>query len=657
MRRCREYSEFMLSSRTGRSAAAIVLATVCLAIVCSGILGHKSNSNQSNSQSLRGGYRATDESELEPARTRRQPKATNGPVAAVQRVGNAAQSAVRVAATKSTSDAAITEPPKLRIKQVEAHLEFGEFGPALDIAKSSSDAIERTRLLQTIVQTQMKLGEFDAALATIRHIPIPEQRKHTRGERATQLTFAGGTGADPRSLMELILNETEGPWDELVGEGGTMDFFDTGVRVTPGSVLAQLTREEHSGRIKALGISARVADLNDDMARASTLRLVSLTRLEKEVAQRLADGQPVVETMKRLAGLWQIRYVFVFPDENDIVIGGPAEGWRYNENGAAIGLETGKPTLQLDDLVTLLRTFAPGGTDTFGCSINPRQEGLKRLMEYARQSSAKGPLRAGAQVCNYVRNLQQELGMQDIVLDGIPETSRIARVIVEADYRMKLIGLGQHVAGSHVPSYFDLMTVAEQKQGTTDVLRWWLTMKYDRIVHSPDRGVFEIQGASVLCQSTNQFVTSQGKQIDTGKAEATNRLFAQNFTNRYEELAQRDPIFADLQNVFDEALVAALLHHERIADRIGWDLGVFAPGAAYRPAEYEPPREVDSVVEHRVYHGQDIVVQVAGGVRANVGEYLKNDALVKISERLEHFADKGRAPQLPEGRWWWDTAN
>ena len=133
-------------------------------------------------------------------------------------------------------------------------------------------------------------------------------------------------------------------------------------------------------------------------------------------------------------------------------------------------------------------------------------------------------------------------------------------------------------------------------------------------------------------------------------------MFAQNFTNHYEELALRDPIFADLQNIFDEALLAALLRHEGIADRIGWDLGVFAPGAAYRPAEFEPPREVDSVVNHRVYRGRDIVVQVAGGVRANMMALVMDKSMAKKSERLHQFASKGRAPQLPEGRWWWDAA-
>jgi hypothetical protein len=74
-----------------------------------------------------------------------------------------------------------------------------------------------------------------------------------------------------------------------------------------------------------------------------------------------------------------------------------------------------------------------------------------------------------------------------------------------------------------------------------------------------DRHAFEVRGSSVLCQSDNQFLNDSGQRASTGQAEPINQLFASNFTNHYQELAQRDPIFADLQGIFDLALVAALI--------------------------------------------------------------------------------------------------
>ncbi|HID20927.1 MAG TPA: DUF1598 domain-containing protein, partial [Planctomycetaceae bacterium] len=451
------------------------------------------------------------------------------------------------------ADAAIA-----RQKLIREQLEAGEFVAAMKTAEAARNPAERSRLIKMVVEAQIDAGVFDAALSALRRMPDEEQRSRVRQEITAQRSLAGGTLADFDSLINLIQNETSGPWEEIDGVGGTIDEFEQGIRVDPNGMLARLSREERTQRLKEIGATARVADLNEDVARPSQLRLVSLTRLEREVARRLADGQPVVETMKRLAGLYQVRYVFIYPDAQEILIGGPAEGWRYTETGVAVAKTSGAPTLQLDDLVTLLRTFSPAGQGIFGCSINPRQEGLRRLKAFVAQSQARGPLSAGAGVRAWVRQLQRRLGLQDIEIYGVPEESRVARVIVEADYRLKLIGIGKmRVPG--VPSFFDLLTLEEQRAATMDALRWWLTMKYDAVLHSPERDVFEIQGASVLCRSENQFITDQGKQVQTGKTEGANRLFAETFTNHYAELARHDLVFAELQNVFDLALVAALL--------------------------------------------------------------------------------------------------
>ena len=52
-------------------------------------------------------------------------------------------------------------------------------------------------------------------------------------------------------------------------------------------------------------------------------------------------------------------------------------------------------------------------------------------------------------------------------------------------------------------------------------------------------------------------------------------------------------------------------------EKAGWYFGCFAPNGAYIPKSYAVPKEVDSVVNHRIYRNKDIVVQVAGGVTTN----------------------------------------
>jgi len=180
-------------------------------------------------------------------------------------------------------------------------------------------------------------------------------------------------------------------------------------------------------------------------------------------------------------------------------------------------------------------------------------------------------------------------------------------------------------------------------------------MKYDAILHSPDHNVFEIQGPSVQCLSENQYLTEKGERVGTGQADATNRAFAANFTQHYAELAQRDIAFADLQNVFDLALVAALLKNEGVANRIGWEFGSFAPQGMYEPATYAAPREVESVANHHVYRGKDIVVQVAGGVRGDLLSVVRDRDVMKSSTTLKDMTVQAVPSNLPQGRWWWDA--
>jgi hypothetical protein len=537
-------------------------------------------------------------------------------------------------------------------KTVERQIAFGEFAAAIDTARAVADPKEKANLLGMIANAQLTAGDASAARGTTRRIEQGQRPQAAR--QAQQQALSGGVIADFQSLIRLIEEETSGPWMNRDGEGGTITEYQNGVAVSPNGLLASLKKEEHTGRLKALGVAARKVELNADVAQKSELRFVSLVQLEREASKRLTEGRSIVETMKNLVGITQLKYVIVDQQAGDVMIGGPSEAWKYDSNGNPVGVQSGRPTLQLDDLVTVLRTFSNDGTQNFGCSFNPRPEGLKQLQAFVEKSNARGPLDAGA-VRGWVHQLQSQLGPQDIELWGVPRDSRVARVVTEADYRLKMIGIGKLEGGPHVPSIFELLTVEEQKSSKLDALRWWLTMKYDSILHSPDHNVFEIHGPSVQCLSEDQYLTAKGERVGTGQASATNRTFAENFTRHYAELAQRDIAFADLQNVFDLALVAALLKNEGVAHRIGWDFGSFAPQGMYEPAVYAAPREVESVANHRVYRGKDIVVQVAGGVRGDLMSVVRDRNVMKSSETLKDMTPRAPTADLPPGRWWWDA--
>jgi len=540
-------------------------------------------------------------------------------------------------------------------KRVEGHVASGEFSKALELAKSSDRDEERSQLLEMVAKAQTAIGEYEAAFASIRMMPSKEKKtRFSREISREQSQAAGGIQADPTALINLILNQTSGPWETVDQEGGPdPDWEPNGIFVNAKGQLERNVQRDKSNLLKSLGKRARKADLNSDMAKSSSLRLVSLTRLQKEIDKGFADGKPVLQTMKYLAGLQRIQYVFVFPEENEIVIGGPAEGWKLNDAGRAIGESTEEPVLQLDDFVTVFRALGPEGEGAFGCSIVPRKDSMKKLHEF---SEASNNSKSAAGLRRFVAQLENVLGMQDVEVFGIPANSRVGTVMVDADYRLKLIGIDKMNNVASIPSYFDVLPLAMQKNPqSTNALRWWLTMQYGSLLHSEDRNVFQILDSSVRCRSENEMIDALGNRNHTGQSDPANRLFADAFTAKYDELAKEDKSFADLRNIFDLTLVAALIRSEKLDEKAGWINSSFAQNGQYHPATYDAAVEVPTVANHRTYRGRDIVIQVAGGVRADIGSILKKEGFFKMQPRLESVSKKARAPKLPQGRWWWDV--
>ena len=138
-------------------------------------------------------------------------------------------------------------------------------------------------------------------------------------------------------------------------------------------------------------IAAAKATLDPKVAAFSKLRKISLNRLE----QAILDHQgALTDEMRYLAGLLRVRYVFYYPDSKDIVMAGPAEGWVPDPAGRVVGIGSGRPVVQLQDLVVALRAFPPGGgtTPLIGCSIDPTQEGLAAMQQFLRSVNC-GPQR------------------------------------------------------------------------------------------------------------------------------------------------------------------------------------------------------------------------------------------------------------------------
>ena len=550
---------------------------------------------------------------------------------------------------------AAADPAPSSDASLAEQLAAGEFAPALDQARRASPE-RRDVLLGAVARAQAKAGEQRASLATIGSMRDDLMRGQALAETASPPPGArGGGGSANFSDLISLITSTVAPttWDE-VGGPGAIQSYTNGVLVDAMGVVRPMMDKDGGNRLNQLRQAVTHATASGQVRQSSPLRKISLPRLEREIQLRRAAGQPLDDEMLVLAGLQRIRYVFVYPETGDVVLAGPAGDWTLDRENRLVSSENGRPLVQWDDFVVITRHIFSSPDGQFGCSIDPTEEGLAKAKAFLQQS-AKKPLQPG-QRGRWLAELRDQLGRQKINVFGIDPQTRVAGTIVEADYRMKLVGIGLEEGTKDVPSYLDMLKrTKDAASRPLDVLRWWFTVNYDAIGTDADHDAFELRGQGVKVLSENELLTATGQQIHTGQANPLNAQFAHNFTQHFEDLAKKYPVYADLQNIFDLALTASLLKSEGLADRVGWHMMTLRDKNQYAVARIGAPREVDSVINHRVVNGSTILAQVSGGVNVNCQSLVSAESIVTDRKgQLGSEQQRSRPDKLPASGWWWD---
>jgi len=524
------------------------------------------------------------------------------------------------------------------------------FASAADSASS--------KMLRIAARAAAESGDFTAAAQSLRDASRLDGDDEVADRAATMAErLEGGSGqADFGPLIELIMEQTTPPaeWIDNEGTGGSITPFEQGVFVGGPAVLASVMLRLDSSRLDDIAEAVSMANHNTDVRQASTLRLVSLPRLEQYVAMQLDRGEQVSDDIRNLAGLSRVEYLFTFPESGDVVIGGPAADWTSGEAGRTVSVADGRPVLQLDDLVTLGRTFSDDGVGFFRCSIDPKQKQVQAVNDFVRKNR-KALTRKNA--AEFTQHLEDMLGLQNVIVNGIPTDSRVAQVIVDADYRMKQIGIGDLKGAPGMKSYFELLSRSEQSGGgNMDALRWWMAVGYEAIRTSPSGEAFEFTGNSVRCLSEDQAVNEDGSRAATGKARGANARFAQLFTKHFAALTKVDPAFADLENVFDLAMVAALVHSQGLSEDARLGSPAFRTAGEYQPGSFQVPSELMTAAAFRVLGGRNIVVQVAGGVSGNMAAVVADSTRFQEDTKLLNTAADAAPLGHSANRWWWDAS-
>lgn len=424
-----------------------------------------------------------------------------------------------------------------------------------------------------------------------------------------------------------------------------------GVEIDADGVLKTRVVDQTGALSKERLRNAKV-NLNKDLQEVSELRKVSLVKLEREVAALKAAGKRIPAEMRYLAGLTRITHVFFFPEDNDIVIAGPAEGFFVNGQNRVVGMKSGEATLHLEDLIAALRAFGPDGkkASLISCSIDPTQEGLANFQRTVRQVKAQYQgLHQANDVAIAFRNA---IGHQTITITGVSPKTRFAQVLTEADYRMKLYGIGVDRPPVRITSFIDVAKPTSVRKNSLQ--RWFFQPNYDCVKVNEDRTAMSLEGSGVKLVGEDESVNAAGNRERQGKANKATRAFCNSFTRNYEALSRKATLFGELRNMIDMSIAAAFIQKMDMYQRAGWGMDTFGDEDQYSIEIYPEPKKVAPVI-NAVVKGGKLMTPIGGGVNIQPRVALNSDRVTTDTEgKINGVRDSITMDQLADSQWWWD---
>ena len=431
---------------------------------------------------------------------------------------------------------------------------------------------------------------------------------------------------------------------QLVNAGNNGFFRNNsvgGISINSDGVVSNVDLESRKLLLKEMRQNLKPAE--GKMAAKTELRMVSLRGLEAAIADAVQNGQGALpDEVRFLAGLQRIQYVFVYPEQRDIVLAGPGEGWKIDDKANVVGMTPGQPVLLLDNLLSAMRAVNAPQPERISCSIDPTKQGLVNYKNTLNQLS-----RAGVRNPNILApQLKRAMGNQTVSINGVSGDTHFARILVAADIRMKQIAM--ELDDSKVlPGFITSARNSVSVTNTNINPRWWLACNYESVARGADGLAWEIRGQGVKAMTESELYQQDGQVQAAGKDPAAEK-WAKMMTERYNALGKEEPVFTELRNVMDMCVAAAVIRNHNLLPAAELKLPHLLGQQVTIPTEaWHTPREVSTQTSF-IKTSRGLVVTASGGVDI---DYLSPTQNPTLSPEVRKVWEKAET-MYSAGQWW-----
>jgi hypothetical protein len=177
--------------------------------------------------------------------------------------------------------------------------------------------------------------------------------------------------------------------------------------------------------------------------------------------------------------------------------------------------------------------------------------------------------------------------------------------------------------------------------------RWWMAPNYEALLKDPEGLAWELRGPGVKCMTEDSLFAADGTRQQTGKAGTAAQRWADLMTEHYEELCVAEPIFGELRNIMDMAVISALIVRERLGERAEYPMSVLLNPQEIPVDDFPAPKQVNSKAS-ALKKGRNWIISASGGVEIN--SHAVADKTQMSAELAKVRQPKPAAPKT----WYWE---